>query len=481
MRSMGFTDQQRHAILIMGLLLAVVAGLFAGFTGTSLENSRRAAVTVTAWSDAADVTTPPPTSSVSAAAASIAPVPTEGIWSQVQAARLFHQIAPRVASERELAAITEMPLSFLEEPDMAALFLQLHQEQDLSSQLVPYTSLGLMDQRAVASDTAGATAIYVPAHRQLYISAAQPLDNHRVPTLLAHAYAHALQDQHFGLEATTVCTRTVDEALAARALVAGDAMIVTALYRYGDLSSADWSHLSDLVIQEHRAQYLGDLAGSEAGERLLGFLHREGRLFVQQLFEAGGWDAVNQAHTHVPRSTREILHPSRYLEDGDRPTPVNVPDLGQVLGRTWHLACEETLGEFLIRLYLSQVLPEDTSRRAAAGWAGDTFVVWERDDRARALVWRTLWDTGGDAVRFQHSLADAVVAHDATVRAVGSPDGMTGQWWESDTQTVHVNRAGRYVLLVQAPGVSTAVRIVGAMPEETWPERQDLDREGIAN
>ncbi len=476
MRSTGFVDQQQHAVLLVGLLFAVLAGLFAGFTTTSRHNSRQAAAPLTASSETPEVTVPPATPPATGTAADgIEPMPTEGIWSQVQTARLLQQIAPGVASARGLTAVREIPLSFLEEPDMTALLLRLYAEQDVESQFLPYASLGLIDQQAFSLEVGPATAVYVPADRQLYVSSAQPLDDHRLPTLLAHAYASALRDQHFGLETTDIVTGTIDQALAARAVAAGDAMLATALYRYGDLLSADWSHLADLIIEEQRAHSVAELPGSEVWERLREFPHREGRRFVQHLFESGGWDAVNRAYVDPPRSTQEILCPDRYLEQRDEPIAADVPALSDGLGSTWRLVREETLGAFLLSVYLDDVRPQETGPSAVAAWAGDTFVVWEREDGTQAIVWHILLETIGDAARLAESFMDAVAEHNPGLRATASPQGVTGRWWESETETVHVSRSGRYVLLVRAPDIDTAADIARAMPVETGTGGRDLE------
>jgi hypothetical protein len=449
----------------MVLIVAVVFALFAGFIVTSLQNFERAAAVVTpspaGTPGASPTSTPPPTLTPSRVAT---PVPQEGIWSQVRAARLFDQIARQVETDRALSPRAEVPLSFLEEQEMASMLRQVYAERDLESRLLPYTALGLVPEQPMSIDVRVSAGIYVPEQEQLYVAADQSEGDGNAQTLLAHAYVHALQDQEFDLEAMDDRAGTVDEELAAEALIAGDAMLSTALYRHGDLSSADWTWLTDLILEVEHPEYSGELAGSETWRRLERFPNQEGRRFAQELFEAEGWDGVNRAYTEPPRSTEQILHPSRYLGQRDEPTRVVVPDIGGLLGEEWRKVLEETLGEFVVGLYLNDVLPEERSWRAAEGWDGDTFVVWERENGRRVLVWRTVWDSSADAVEFENSLGTLIAQRHFPVQPFSPPRGLNGRWWKTTAGTFHVCRTARYVLLLQTPDVNTAVNVANGLP-----------------
>ncbi|MEA3377086.1 MAG: hypothetical protein U9R72_12920 [Chloroflexota bacterium] len=471
MRGSGFTDRQRRIVLVMVLIIAAVFALLAGFIVTSWESFRQAVAAVTpspaGTPQVAATHTPLPTPSPTPAAT---PMPEKGIWSQVRAARLFDQIAHQVETERALSPRAEVPLSFLGKEETASMLRQLYAERDLASELRPYAVLGLVPEQLTSIDVRVSAGIYVPEHEQLTVCTDEPEGDGNAQTLVAHAYIHALQDQHFDLEAVIARARTVDERLAAEALIAGDATLATALYRYGDPASADWTGLTELIVAAEQPRYSGELTartswpGSEAWRRLERFANWEGRMFVETLFERGGWDGVNRAYGDPPRSTEQVLHPSRYLEERDEPRHVVVPDVGSVLGEGWEKGLEETLGEFVIGLYLDQVLPKETSWQAAEGWDGDTLVVWEREGGRRVLIWRTVWDSSADAVAFAHSLATLTEQRHVPARPLSPPRGLEGQWWETGAGTVHVCRTARYVLFVQAPDVNTVVNVVSDLP-----------------
>jgi hypothetical protein len=449
----------------MTLLVAVVLALLAGFIITSLQNFERATTLVTpsgGSAPGASPTEPPrPTSPPTRVST---PMPNEGIWSQVRAARLFDQVAHQVETNRALSPRAEVPLSFLGQQEMAAMLQQLYAERNLESELKPYTALDMVPKGSVSFEVRTSAGIYVPEQEQLYVATDRPEGDGNAQTVLAHAYVHALQDQHFDLEAMDDRTSTIDEDLAAEALIAGDATVSTALYRHRDLASADWDALTDLIMETEHPHYSGQLETSAAWQQLKRFPNREGRVFVQRLFEAGGWDAVNRAYTDPPRSTEQILHPGRYLEQRDAPTQVTVPGIGSVLGEEWQEVLEETLGELVVGLYLNDELPGEKAWQAAAGWDGDTFVVWERETGGQVAVWRTVWDSSADAREVENSLVALVEQRYFPVRPIRPPRGVIGHWWETNAGTFHVCRTGRYVLFLQAPDVNTAVNVASLVP-----------------
>lgn len=465
MSASGFTPRQRRIILLLVLIVVVVFGLLAGFLITSLDSMETAPVET---SPPVQTATPPP--SPSPLPATSTPDQQEGFWPQVRAARLFDQIAHQVETQRALSPRAEVPLSFLKEREMEETLQELHAEDDPEPALLSYTVLGLLPSPPEHVQVHAPAGIYVAEQEQLYVAVERPENDADTQAVLAHAYAHALQDQHFDLEGLDARAHTTDERLALRALTEGDATLITGLYRYGSLSSADWEPLTNLIVEAEQPLYGGELAGDRAWEELRHFPNQEGRRFVDALLEQGGWDAVNRSYTSPPRSTEQILHPSRYLgldsADGqpDQPSAVVVPDLGPVLGGEWQLLLQDTLGEFVIGLYLNQVMPEEAAWRRAEGWDGDTFLVWERKDGRRLTIWRTVWDSSLEALEFERGLKLLIPQLHLPVQPIEPPRGLSGQWWETDSGSIHLRRAGRYLLLVRAPDSNTVMNALERLP-----------------
>src|SRR3970282_2889432 len=79
-----------------------------------------------------------------------------------------------------------------------------------------------------------------------------------------------------------------------------------------------------------------------------------------------------------PRSTTQILHPERYLDAREHPLPVVIPTLSRLLPGG-HLVSDDELGEFALGAVLALHLGEVDGRRAAVGWRGDRYRIWEGD------------------------------------------------------------------------------------------------------
>jgi hypothetical protein len=454
----GFTRRQRLTVLLMVVAIIVVFAMLTGLIVTSIQgwDSRSPAATLPFVS-----VVPAPTALPSPTAVD---VPEEGIWSQVQAARLFDQIAHQVETLRGLAPRAEVPLSFLDGREMTALVRQLYARDDPQTQWLPYTALGLFPSPSVSVEPRPAAGIYLPEQEQLYVATGREESTADDQALLAHAYAHALQDQHFDLGAMDARATTTDATLAIQALVEGDATLLTAFYRYEDLAVADWEHLVELILQAEQPGYGEEMDRSEAWSRLQRFPYHEGRRFAHALFRDGGWQALNDAYTDPPRSTEQVLHPERYLDQRDVPPRVVVPDLDAVLGEGWTMLVQDTLGEFAAGLYLDAVLPGEMAWQAADGWDGDTFVVWEHDDGSRVLIWRTIWDSTAEAAEFERALVALVPHQYVTVWPFEPPGELVGRWWETDAGAVTISRAARYVTTVQAPDADALASVVEDLP-----------------
>ena len=460
----GFTFGQRRVIILMGIAFIIVLAMLAGFVVTSLQGWKSPSPTAT-WT-LLPTSVPPtalPTLSLSPTPAPTSLSEQEGIWSQVQAARLFDQIAHQVETMRDLSPRAEVPLCFLDESEMLRLLGRFYARRDLVSFLLPYTELGLLPSVSVYIRPRQASGIYVPEQEQLYVITGWQESALDDQSLLAHAYVHALQDQHFDLQAMADRAATTDAALAVRAFVEGDAMLLTALYRYQDLTTADWEYLLELVLQAEQPSYGENLDNLVVWEQLQHFPYWKGRLFVHALFQIDGWETINSAYIYPPRSTEQVLHPERYLE-GDGPTQVVVPDLRAILGRDWAVRVQDTLGEFVTGLYLEELLPKDVAWQAADGWDGDTFTVWEHENGERLLVWRTIWDDTVQAIEFENAQAALLTQKYLPALPVNPPRGLGGKWWETNTGAVYVSRVARYVVFVYAPDIDVLTNVVEALP-----------------
>ena len=266
--------------------------------------------------------------------------------------------------------------------------------------------------------------------------------------VMAHELAHALQDQHFNLRRfENWQDGDSDREQAIHALIEGDAMLVMAQY---------------VMRNPARAMAFMRAMGREAGSReqferapralreTLTFPYEQGFTFATQVFRRGGWQQVSQAYTDLPQSTEQILHPEKYFA---RETPVRVemPDIARMLGRGWRRSDYDINGELSFYLILDEFLrARDVSRRAAAGWGGDRYSVYEGARPGEVLIAQmTAWDTEQDAVEFYDAYARRTRQRYANPQENSLSSSMNTIVWRTTEGNVWLERRGVKVLILE--------------------------------
>ena len=270
--------------------------------------------------------------------------------------------------------------------------------------------------------------------------------------VMAHELTHALQDQHFNLRRFEKWPHGDSDAeLAVHALIEGDATLAMTIYMAKNplVALAFSRSLTSGVATEQFNQ------APRAMRESLIFPYMQGSEWATQLYRRGGWTMVSNAFTRLPLSSEQILHPEKYF-NYERPIKVTLPDVTNVLnantsavttqqppgtagilpvpgtagilpasGRAkastrrpttrrrlptanrplptaaWHRIDSDVNGEWSYYLILDQFLNEPAeSRRAAAGWAGDRYALYEGPNRQVFLAQLAVWDTENDAREF---------------------------------------------------------------------------------
>jgi hypothetical protein len=217
----------------------------------------------------------------------------------------------------------------------------------------------------------------------------------------AHEVVHALQDQHFGLISVQgdVDLLTDDELLAIKAMIEGDATVAQVLYMIRNPKLLE-------AVEDELENYdspMLDAAPLFYSETLM-FPYDAGSFFVMDIYQEGGWESVDAMFAAPPTTTEQILHPEKYLA-GEEAIPVTVPELLPVLGDEWTEIDDNSMGEFIIDVFLRNGGARNrVAREASEGWGGDAYVVVGNEDET-AFVWNTAWDTDEDAVEFFEALA----------------------------------------------------------------------------
>jgi hypothetical protein len=183
------------------------------------------------------------------------------------------------------------------------------------------------------------------------------------------------------------------------------------------------------------------------------FPYDQGMAWVRQLYQRGGWKAVDEAYASLPQSTEQILHPEKYFAH-EAPAQVVLPDLSPALGRDWKQIDTDVNGEWGYYLILDEFLKDEKeSKQAAAGWGGDRYALYEnKQTRETLLAQVTAWDTEQDASEFfdayvkrtQKRLGLAARREGRADNEKTSPD-----IFVSGDRTVAVRRAGSRVTIIE--------------------------------
>lgn len=267
--------------------------------------------------------------------------------------------------------------------------------------------------------------------------------------VMAHELTHALQDQHFNLRRFEKWPHGDSDAeLAAHALIEGDATLAMMVYMAKNplVALAFGRSLTTGVATE---QY--DKAPRAMRESLI-FPYLQGSEWATQIYRKGGWNMVSNAFTRLPLSSEQILHAEKYF-NYERPIKIVLPDVTNLLNGTiqqtagniqqsqirrqrgsgtagfppasrrarasrgqnpslppanspqpttaWHRIESDVNGEWTYYLILDQFLSAPAeSKRAAAGWAGDRYGLYEGPNGQLFLSQLAVWDTENDAREF---------------------------------------------------------------------------------
>jgi len=252
--------------------------------------------------------------------------------------------------------------------------------------------------------------LYDPKAREFYIADWIALDDQRM--VMAHELTHALQDQHFKIEAWVRAARPNDDAeLAREAVLEGSAMAAMIDY----LLKGSGHSVQDLP-EIDPSLFAGDTAKTPKLQQAPDFIrdsmifpYSGGLIFSQSILKPGGWSNISAVFAKPPVSTQQILHPALY-KSGKLPAQVKLPSIEKQLGADWKKLDENLMGEFGWKEILKQFLGEEKAKSLSAAWEGDRYIVYEQKETKRlVLVARLKMDSGEHTDRFFSAYADALL------------------------------------------------------------------------
>ena len=264
---------------------------------------------------------------------------------------------------------------------------------------------------------------YDPKEQEFYIADWIPLSEQRM--VMAHELTHALDDQHFHIEAWLKAARPNDDAESARqAVLEGSAVVSMIDYQLLSMGTnrtvremPNIAPLTKLILGNPSTSPDMAAAPPYIRDSLL-FPYLYGAVFTQQVLKAGtGWKDFQKVFARPPVSTQQIMQPSYYLDD-TAPPPVTLPNL-KLLGSRWKVLDENIVGEFDLQEILKQYLPATEATSIAPDWWGDRYAILEnKTSKSSLLLFRLRLDSQKHAGQFFSAYSDLLRKKHAEVKAV---------------------------------------------------------------
>lgn len=288
-----------------------------------------------------------------------------------------------------------------------------------------------------------------------------------VEVVLVHELTHALQDQHFDLQRRSEELEQADDSegeAAFRALVEGDAQRIEEVYveELGKRGRAAYQ-------REQRKQSKGLDKGSddvpEVLKTMMGAPYALGSALLNLAIELDGNDEVDDLFRDPPASTENLLDPWTVLEDEDVPVEVEEPALGEGEDE-FDSDIFGGLGWYLV---LAERIPLIDALDAADGWAGDSYVAFERDNvscfRANIAA-----DSRADFIELRDALEAWVAALPGATASVDAEGDLAT--FESCDPGVDAARVGKDVsakaLRLALARTYVAANVIGAGADDDW-------------
>jgi len=295
---------------------------------------------------------------------------------------------------------------------------------------------------------------YDPDVKTLFVLQDLGLNSTVTRLTLVHELTHALQDQHYDLNAVDLRLRDDwDASMAYTDLVEGDARAVET--EFANPGSLNRPRCDDSSFAVSRSLNIPVII-----QRELQAPYSDGVCLISS-DRSRLPDGVDSMFADPPRSTEQVLHPEKYLA-GEEPRKVGLQPLAQTLGADWQQEASSTFGEFALQnLLLLGVTDTATVKSAAAGWGGDRWALYARDDGARLFQMTTVWDSEAEAREYW-----SVFLFSLRTRANGTPPaapGATTVKWVQGGKTLQAAIKGDSVTMVVSTDASAADTAAAAL------------------
>ena len=288
-------------------------------------------------------------------------------------------------------------------------------QRQIANQEVLYKLLGLVKDTLNVADfyvkvlTEQIMGFYDPKTKVLYVVDGAPQDY--IGITIMHELVHALQDQYTNVDSLLHLTGDDDRALAAQAVIEGQATYKQAYIMAGAGGNiaaqlpGGWESIRASVREAYKTQPIFASAPMVIQETLL-FSYINGADFIRR------FDAHYKGRLpfdSLPTTTKQVMHDTAYFgKPRDEPSTVELPAIPGTIETN-------NFGEFGTRLLVyHHTRDQDRSIRASNGWEADRYAL-VKSPAGNSLVWATVWESAGDAAEFMSAI-DQVMRERFNVR-----------------------------------------------------------------
>ena len=241
---------------------------------------------------------------------------------------------------------------------------------------------------------------------------------------MAHELVHVLQDQSYSISEMEDIAMDDDQLLAIQCVLEGDA------------TTYETAYLSTLTLEEINALYayymsMDDMDLDPFVASFAYFPYIYGERFVSGAIEAYGAGYLDTIYANVPASTEQVLHPEKYYAN-EAPLEISSPHRPDGMESLE----ENTLGEGMLLIVLTQHLPYETAEPACEGWGGDHYGYYE-SDAGYAFVYDAVWDTPQDAAEWYVAMGQYLL--EASGKA--TPPNSQEAWIFDKGKTIYISRS----------------------------------------
>jgi hypothetical protein len=145
------------------------------------------------------------------------------------------------------------------------------------------------------------------------------------------------------------------------------------------------------------------------------------------------------------------MHPEKYFEREEPLKNIAWQDASSLLGKGWRITDHDVNGEWGYYLILDEFLKaKSDSLKAAAGWGGDHYVLYEGPNKSDVLLAQyTHWDTEQDAKEFYDAYLRRTARRYQGATRLTADSSPTRAAWTTDEGKVVIELRGTRVVVIE--------------------------------